>query len=265
MGEKEERLRAALAGIAEHARQLRAAFLSNAANLAFVRDLLSPDGNDACVKMGRLAKCLLEFPPGGIPHPWLTEWHTESMRLVEAIRERYPEVSSLHHTWNAQKSLYDLLTARYEEFDDPAAFKAEIKVKLRCLKMKYRENSNGFNELLVQERRRGVRDVAAPTSRTRTADPEVARRREEDRRILEVVCAEYRKRRDCGRKDSYLAIVRRLMTGGTYAARMKGKKAETWANQASAYGKRGKDSVGTIPADSLPRSTVPNGMTGLLD
>ena len=147
--EKERILRNVLADIADHARELLEAFFRHGSDLEYVRDMLSPDGNNACVKLSRLQIALLRFGPGEIPPMWLTEWHTNSMRLAEEIRRLHPEIESLHHTWNAQKSLYDLLTERYIEYERADDYRDEIKAKIKVLRDKYRENSNGFNALLV--------------------------------------------------------------------------------------------------------------------
>lgn len=234
MGEsnKVERLSAALSEIRDHAEALLAEYKSHRDDYAYLRDLLSPDGNDACIKLGRLKRLLLMFAPGTIAPVWLTQWHSSSMRLLDELKRDHPEIASLHHTWNAQKGLYDLLTTRYEEYTEEEYY-SEIKIKCDVLKKKYRENSNGMNELCIKAHES---QSSKGNARTRTADPETARRRADKRAMLKIICETRQKARERGRDVSYLDGVRELKNG-SYAARLKGKKAETWANQASAFGK----------------------------
>lgn len=227
----EERLRATLEEIGAHAETLLSEYKRHRDDYAYIRDLLSPDGNNACIKLGRLMRLLLMFPPGTIAPSWLTEWHSSSMRLLDELKRDHPEIVTLHHTWNAQKGLYDLLTVRYEEYSEDEYFE-EIKIKCAALKNKYRENSNGMNELCVK-----MREMPRAKPRVRAADPETARRRADKRAMLKVICESYDKAHEKGRKVSYSDIVRELKNGA-YAARLRGKKVETWANQASAFGKR---------------------------
>lgn len=230
---REELLFACLKDIEEHAKKLLVDYKNHQDDFAYLRDILSPDGNNACIKLGRLRRSLLAFAPGTIRDVWLTEWHSASMRLLDDIKRDHPEIASLHHTWNAQKGLYDLLTERYVEYTG-AEYYEEIKIKCDVLKKKYRENSDGMNALCVKARET-LPSVSA--ARSRTSDPETARRREDKRAMLKVICDCYQTAHEKGRNVSYLNVVKDLKNGA-YAARLSGKKPETWANQASSYGKR---------------------------
>ena len=171
-----------LGDIRDHAVKLLADVKAAHGRLDDIRDLLSPERNGASVKAGKLMNALLHFRRGTIPAVWLTEWHTASMRLAEELMRRYPEVTSLHHTADAQKGLYDLICERYDEYETDEAYFLEIRHKFDILKGKYRENSDGFNRLHVERRLEAVKSQKVPARRT--ANAEVAVRREAKREVL---------------------------------------------------------------------------------
>ena len=242
--ERERALKDALRKIELHSCELLEWFLAHPEDFAGLRDKFSPDGNNACVKLGRLRVALLKFKRGEIPPPWLTNWQSAAMRLLDELKRLYPEIETFHHTWNAQKSLYDLLVARYCEYEDEESYRKEICNKLQVLQHKYRENSNAFNRLLVENRKSAP--VVKP--RKKTTDSKTAARRDEKRKLLRVICEKYKEATKKGRHVSYLNIVRQMKSqGDTYSARLRGASAETWANQASSYGAQSRRSQAKTP------------------
>ena len=232
-----------LGDIRDHAVKLLADVKAAHGRLDDIRDLLSPERNGASIKAGKLMKALLHFRRGTIPAVWLTEWHTASMQLADELMRRYPEVTSLHHTADAQKGLYDLICERYDEYETDAAYFKEVCHKIGVLRGKYRENSDGFDRLFVERRATEAKETKPKARRPRRAkDSEVTARREGKRKILKAICDAYDKGVDSGRKRSYERIVREMVRpGNTYSARMRGCSVAAWVNQASAYGKRRRE------------------------
>lgn len=236
---KEAETQAILASIAKDSDALLARVKRSVGAFDQLRDLLSPDGNGTLTKLGKLRRCLQSFRRGELAIPFLTEWHSSSMRLVEELKRQYPlaEVAeALHHTWNAQKSLYALLTERYDEYETDEAYWDEIGKKLDGLKTLYRENSNGFARLCAAEYEAARHRQRQGRVKSKVA---AARHREEDAIYREICRRHDRKRPFAGKGPSYLKIVQAMMSeGNTYSARMRGKSAATWANRASTWALR---------------------------
>lgn len=234
---KEEWRRGLVAALAESTAQSLALLKdveTHRDDYAFLRDALSPDGNGARLILAKIETGLVRFARGELPHQFFTEWHTAAMRLLDRLKELYPQIATLHHSWNAQYGLYDLLGAVGLTYETNESYWDEIRHKIAVLKQLYRKNSDAFGELCA-EAFLAARQVRVG-EKAKEKGESLRRESPENIRMYRIIGEHYQRAKRKGRPISYLALVTSMMRpGATYAADLAGKKARTWANKTSSY------------------------------
>ena len=232
------------------------AYLACRGDLGAVRDLLNPDVNTAAQKLGKLSALLRSLGLCTYSKAVLKAWNEACTELIRALLADYPEIESLNHSMSAQAGLYNLLVDLENWCGTKEEYIQNVAAKVKALKKSYRENSDGFNHLLVKKRETLAAAAQQKNVRTRTADPDVAKRRRDNEAVLREICRRYTNACEKGHSRSFSSIAQEMrQADSTYSARMRGKKVETWANQASAYNKKLGRAADEFAASTTEKTT----------
>lgn len=180
---------------------------------------LNPKRNKTYRLYIKFAAILRLFTPGEIPDPMLTDWHSSAMRLIDELKEAYPELTSLNEAETVQCDLYELLCEPYDPDMTQQEYDEEVTSLLKNLCLLYYRNSDQVERLWaegrIEEKRRKKASVQAENP--------AGRKPIDDRDDIYQQCQIF-----YNAGYSKIEAVRKTMKHSKFMSRMKGVSTEAW-------------------------------------
>lgn len=180
---------------------------------------LNPKRNKTYRLYIKFAAILRLFAPGEIPDPMLTDWHSSAMRLIDELKEAYPEVTSLNEVETVQCDLYELLCEPYDPDMTQPKYDEEVTSLLKNLCLLYYRNSDQVERLWAEARMEEKRSKEASVQ----AENPAGRKPIEDRDDIYQQCQIF-----YNAGYSKIEAVRKTMKHSKFMSRMKGVSTEAW-------------------------------------
>lgn len=161
-----------LAEITEESRRLIGVLGICGADADRLHRELNPKMNMTYRRYVSLARVLKLFAPGEIEDGWLTEWHSEAMKLIVALKNHFPTIMVLNTIETVQVDFYNFLCEPYVPDMTQTEYDDEVDDMLKNLEYLYLQNTDALFILRAEQLAAKAKGKKSKAGRPKNEDKE---------------------------------------------------------------------------------------------